>query len=59
MAENAMGERRFPPPIRSIVVRCTGVCVPAKGQGTTVVTFNDGSTDRGDWTYEDGGAPSG
>lgn len=59
MAENAMGERRFPPPIRSIVVRCNGVCVPAKGQGTTVVTFNDGSTENGDWTYEDAGAPPG
>jgi len=59
MAESALGERRFPPPIRSIVVRCTGVCVPAKGRGTTVVTYNDGSTDHGDWTYEDAGAPPG
>jgi len=59
MAESALGERRFPPPIRSIVVRCTGVCLPAKGKGTTVVTYNDGSTDNGDWTYEDAGAPPG
>jgi len=59
MAESALGGRRFPPPIRSIVVRCTGVCVPAKGKGTTVVTYNDGSIDNGDWTYEDAGAPPG
>ena len=52
MAENAQGERQFPPPIRSIVVTCTGVCGPAKGKGTTVITYNDGSTDNGDWTYE-------
>jgi hypothetical protein len=59
MAEGVDGGRKFPPPIRSIVVRCTAVCGPAKGRGTTVVTFNDGSTENGDWTYEDAGAPPG
>jgi hypothetical protein len=57
MAENAQGGRRFPPPIRSIVVTCTGVCGPAKGSGTTVITYADGSTDNGDWTYEDAAPP--
>lgn len=58
MAEGAGGGRNFPPPIRSIVVRCTGVCGPAKGSGTTVITYNDGSTDNGGWTYE-GALPPG
>jgi hypothetical protein len=56
MAENAQGGRQFPPPIRSIVVTCTAVCGATNGSGTTVITYADGTTDDGSWTYE-GAAP--
>jgi hypothetical protein len=57
MAENALGGRQFPPPIRSIVVTCTGRCDATNGSGTTVITYANGTTDHGDWTYE-GAAPA-
>ena len=41
--------------IRGIVVRCTGVCTPEQGTGTTLVTFADGTTTTSDWGYASGG----
>jgi hypothetical protein len=36
----------------SIVVRCTVArCTPTTGQGTTRVTFEDGTTREADWGY--------
>jgi hypothetical protein len=57
MAENAQGGRQFPPPIRSIVVTCAAVCGATNGSGMTVITYADGTTDDGSWTYE-GAAPA-
>ena len=54
LAESAIGGRHDAPPIRSIVVRCTGVCNARTGKGTTVVTYGDGTTDDGSWEYSTG-----
>jgi hypothetical protein len=51
MAESALGGRPVPPPVRAIVVTCTAVCGPDVGRGTTLVTYVDGTTEHGDWTY--------
>jgi hypothetical protein len=42
-------------PIRSIVVRCTRVCNARSGEGTTVVTYADGTIEDGNWGYTTGG----
>jgi hypothetical protein len=51
MAESAIGGRHDGAPIQSIVVRCTGVCNIRSGEGTTIVTYGDGTTDNGNWEY--------
>lgn len=40
------------PPVASITVRCTAVCLPTKGEGDSVVVFADGTTSTSGWGYE-------
>ena len=41
--------------VTSLVVTCTvAVCGPTDGQGTTTVTFEDGTTQETDWAYAGG-----
>lgn len=52
LAEDAAGDRAFPPPIRSIVVTCKGTCVSLGGHGATVITYEDGTEYTRDWAYQ-------
>ncbi len=52
MAEGALPNGPEVVRIRSIVVRCKGVCGPDRGSGETVVTYADGRQENGTWTYE-------
>jgi hypothetical protein len=42
--------------IGSITVRCTTICTPARGEGTTILKYLDGTPDQTiDWGYDNGG----
>lgn len=55
MAMSAAGELPPDPAVRSISVRCTAVCTPTKGEGTTTVVLANGTTVLSNWGYESGG----
>jgi len=55
MAMSAAGELPPDPAVRSISVRCTTVCTPTKGEGTTTVVFANGNPVVSQWGYESGG----
>jgi hypothetical protein len=51
MASNVMTEVAPGSAIVSIVVTCAAVCDAAVGQGSTLVTYDDGSTTTHPWAY--------
>jgi hypothetical protein len=52
LAQDAQGERPVPPRVRSIIVTCTAVCGAVGGTGTTVISYDDGTSEQSGWSYD-------
>ena len=55
MAGSGGGDSTHGPPI-SIVVRCTKICTATTGEGTSAITYKDGTVENGGWGYSNAGS---